>query len=221
MTLQIHSSWEKPLQTEFESPYFHQLTAFLDLEYETYPCYPDRSQIYNAFEYCPFHKVKVVVLGQDPYHGIGQAHGLAFSVPDKAKPPPSLVNIFKEIEQDEGIPYPDNGNLERWAKQGVLLLNASLSVREGTPGSHKKKGWETFTNAVIKKMSEEKENLVFLLWGGFAKEKIKYIDVDKHHVLSTGHPSPFSANRGYLFGNKHFSQCNSFLKKKGKTPIKW
>ena len=221
MTLQIHSSWEKPLQTEFESPYFHQLTAFLDLEYETYPCYPYRSQIYNAFEYCPFHKVKVVVLGQDPYHGIGQAHGLAFSVPDKAKPPPSLVNIFKEIEQDEGIPYPDNGNLERWAKQGVLLLNASLSVREGTPGSHKKKGWETFTNAVIKKMSEEKENLVFLLWGGFAKEKIKYIDVDKHHVLSTGHPSPLSANRGYWFGNKHFSQCNSFLKKKGKTPIKW
>ena len=221
MTLQIHSSWEKPLQTEFESPYFHQLTAFLDLEYETYPCYPDRCQIYNAFEYCPFHKVKVVVLGQDPYHGIGQAHGLAFSVPDKAKPPPSLVNIFKEIEQDEGIPYPDNGNLERWAKQGVLLLNASLSVREGTPGSHKKKGWETFTNAVIKKMSEEKENLVFLLWGGFAKEKIKYIDVDKHHVLSTGHPSPLSANRGYWFGNKHFSQCNSFLKKKGKTPIKW
>jgi uracil-DNA glycosylase len=161
------------------------------------------------------------VLGQDPYHGIGQAHGLAFSVPDKAKPPPSLVNIFKEIEQDEGIPYPDNGNLERWAKQGVLLLNASLSVREGTPGSHQKKGWETFTNAVIKKMSEEKENLVFLLWGGFAKEKIKYIDVDKHHVLSTGHPSPLSANRGYWFGNKHFSQCNSFLKKKGKTPIKW
>ena len=156
MTLQIHSSWEKPLQTEFESPYFRQLTAFLDLEYETYPCYPDRSQIYNAFEYCPFHKVKVVVLGQDPYHGIGQAHGLAFSVPDKAKPPPSLVNIFKEIEQDEGIPYPDNGNLERWAKQGVLLLNASLSVREGTPGSHKKKGWETFTNAVIKKCQKKK-----------------------------------------------------------------
>ena len=160
-----------------EALYFEALTAFVEKEYQTQNCYPKTGDIFAASELCAPDDIKVVLLGQDPYHGPNQAHGLCFSVPEGVKHPPSLVNIFKEIEQDEGIPYPDNGNLERWAKQGVLLLNVSLSVREGTPGSHQKKGWETFTNAVIKKMSEEKENLVFLLWGGFAKEKIKYIKI--------------------------------------------
>ena len=221
MTLQIHSSWEKPLQTEFESFYFRELTTFLTMEYQNHSCYPSEDFIFNAFEHCHYHQVKIVLLGQDPYHGAGQAHGLSFSVPDGIKHPPSLVNVFKEVEHDLGIPYPTSGNLERWAKQGVLLLNASLSVREGEAGSHQKKGWETLTDAVIQKLSENKEGLVFLLWGGFAKQKAKFIDPKKHLILTAGHPSPLSANRGYWFGNKHFSQCNRYLKTNGKTPIDW
>ena len=221
MTLPIHSSWEKPLRTEFESSYFKQLLFFLKSEYETCRCYPTQSDVFNAFEQCPYEKVKVVLLGQDPYHGPGQAHGLAFSVPDGIKHPPSLVNIFKEISQDLGIPYPESGNLERWARQGVLLLNASLTVREGEAGSHQKKGWETFTDSVIQALSEDREDLVFLLWGGFAKQKVKLINANKHLILTTGHPSPLSANRGYWFGNKHFSHCNTYLSENGKTPIIW
>jgi uracil-DNA glycosylase len=221
MPLQIHSSWEKPLQTEFESFYFRELTTFLTMEYQNHSCYPAEDFIFNAFEHCHYHQVKIVLLGQDPYHGAGQAHGLSFSVPDGIKHPPSLVNVFKEVEHDLGIPYPTSGNLERWAKQGVLLLNASLSVREGEAGSHQKKGWETLTDAVIQKLSENKEGLVFLLWGGFAKQKAKFIDPKKHLILTAGHPSPLSANRGYWFGNKHFSQCNRYLKTNGKTPIDW
>ena len=221
MTLPIHSSWEKPLWTEFESSYFKQLLFFLKSEYETYPCYPTQSDVFNAFEQCPYENVKVVLLGQDPYHGSGQAHGLAFSVPDGIKHPPSLVNIFKEISQDLGTPYPESGNLERWARQGVLLLNASLTVREGEAGSHQKKGWETFTDSVIQALSEDREDLVFLLWGGFAKQKVKLINANKHLILTTGHPSPLSANRGYWFGNKHFTHCNTYLSENGKTPIVW
>lgn len=221
MTLPIHSSWEKPLRTEFESSYFKQLLFFLKSEYETYPCYPTQSDVFNAFEQCPYEKVKVVLLGQDPYHGPGQAHGLAFSVPDGIKHPPSLVNIFKEISQDLVTPYPESGNLERWARQGVLLLNASLTVREGEAGSHQKKGWETFTDSVIQALSEDREDLVFLLWGGFAKQKVKLINANKHLILTTGHPSPLSANRGYWFGNKHFTHCNTYLSENGKTPIVW
>ncbi len=221
MTLPIHSSWEKPLRTEFESSYFKQLLFFLKSEYETYPCYPTQTDVFNAFEQCPYENVKVVLLGQDPYHGSGQAHGLAFSVPDGIKHPPSLVNIFKEISQDLGTPYPESGNLERWARQGVLLLNASLTVREGEAGSHQKKGWETFTDSVIQTLSEDREDLVFLLWGGFAKQKVKLINANKHLILTTGHPSPLSANRGYWFGNKHFTHCNTYLIENGKTPIVW
>ncbi len=221
MTLPIHSSWEKPLRIEFESSYFKQLLFFLKSEYETYPCYPTQSDVFNAFEQCPYENVKVVLLGQDPYHGSGQAHGLAFSVPDGIKHPPSLVNIFKEISQDLGTPYPESGNLERWARQGVLLLNASLTVREGEAGSHQKIGWETFTDSVIQALSEDREDLVFLLWGGFAKQKVKLINANKHLILTTGHPSPLSANRGYWFGNKHFTHCNTYLSENGKTPIVW
>ncbi len=221
MTLPIHSSWEKPLRTEFESSYFKQLLFFLKSEYETYPCYPTQSDVFNAFEQCPYENVKVVLLGQDPYHGSGQAHGLAFSVPDGIKHPPSLVNIFKEISQDLGTPYPESGNLERWARKEVLLLNARLTVREGEAGSHQKKGWETFTDSVIQTLSEDREDLVFLLWGGFAKQKVKLINANKHLILTTGHPSPLSANRGYWFGNKHFTHCNTYLSENGKTPIVW
>ena len=221
MTLQIHSSWEKTLQTEFESLAFKQLIAFLKTEYSTHRCYPPKNQIFNAFEYCPFDRVKVILLGQDPYHGMGQAQGLSFSVPKNIKHPPSLINIFKEIENDLGNPYPKSGNLERWAKQGILLLNATLTVREGEAGSHQKKGWETFTNAIIKKLSEEKEGLIFLLWGGFAKQKAKYINAQKHLILTSGHPSPLSANRGFWFGNKHFSKSNAYLKGRGETTIDW
>lgn len=221
MTLPIHSSWEKPLRTEFESSYFKQLLLFLKSEYEICCCYPTQSDVFNAFEQCPYENVKVVLLGQDPYHGSGQAHGLAFSVPDGIKHPPSLVNIFKEISQDLGTPYPKSGNLERWTRQGVLLLNASLTVREGEAGSHQKKGWETFTDSVIQALSEDREDLVFLLWGGFAKQKMKLINANKHLILTTGHPSPLSANRGYWFGNKHFNHCNTYLSKNGKTPIIW
>jgi uracil-DNA glycosylase len=221
MNVSIHQSWKQHLENEFNKPYFEALTNFVKQEYATQTCYPPGSQIFNAFDWCPFDDVKVVIIGQDPYHGHGQANGLCFSVNDGIAHPPSLINIFKEINQDLGLPYPSSGNLERWAKQGVLLLNATLTVRANQAGSHQNKGWEQFTDAVISTISKEKQNVVFLLWGGFAKQKIKLIDTTKHFVFSTGHPSPLSANRGYWFGNKHFSKTNFQLEQVGETPIAW
>ena len=221
MTVQIHKSWIPPLSQEFEAPYFKQLIEFVKAEYTQNTCYPKGKDIFAAFDHSPFDKTKVVIIGQDPYHGPNQANGLCFSVKDGIPHPPSLINIFKEIETDLGKPYPQSGNLERWADQGVLLLNATLTVRAHEAGSHQKKGWETFTDAVIKKLSDEKQDLIFLLWGGFAKKKAKLIDENKHHILTSGHPSPLSANRGYWFGNRHFSQVNEILKNKGLEPINW
>lgn len=221
MLIKIHPSWQNVLSTEFDKPYFTELVTFVKREYQTKTCYPKGSQIFSAFDYCPFNDVKVVIIGQDPYHGRGQANGLCFSVNDEIPFPPSLINIFKEIEQDLSLPFPKSGNLERWAKQGILLLNATLTVRESEAGSHQNRGWETFTDAVIEKISKEKENVVFLLWGGFAKKKGAKIDRTKHCVLETGHPSPLSANRGLWFGNKHFSATNEFLKSKGLISINW
>ena len=221
MFTSIHSSWQNILSEEFQKPYFEQLISFVKMEYLAKKCYPNETQIFAAFDHCPFGKIKVVLIGQDPYHGFGQANGLCFSVNDGVPFPPSLINIFKEIERDLQLPYPKSGNLERWADQGVLLLNATLTVRESEAGSHQKKGWETFTDAVIQKISEEKENVVFLLWGGFAKKKGAKIDRTMHLVLETGHPSPLSANRGFWYGNQHFSKTNAFLNSKGITQIDW
>jgi len=221
MKVSIHESWKKHLNEEFEKPYFKDLAVFVRSEYEQYTCFPKGSDIFAAFDYCHFNDLKVVIIGQDPYHGTGQANGLCFSVKDGVAIPPSLINIFKEIEQDLDKPFPNTGNLERWAKQGVLLLNSTLTVRAHEAGSHQKKGWEEFTNEVISKISEEKENVVFLLWGGSAKKKVKLIDEKKHHVLTSGHPSPLSANRGYWFGNKHFSNTNKYLKAKHLEPVVW
>lgn len=221
MLIQINSSWKEKLQEEFGKNYFVGLVDFIKNEYNAHKCYPKGKQIFSAFDFCPFDDVKVVIIGQDPYHGFGQANGLCFSVNDGIAFPPSLINIFKEIEQDLNIPFPKSGNLERWARQGVLLLNATLTVRESEAGSHQNKGWEQFTDAVIQKISNEKENVVFLLWGGFAKKKGGKIDRNKHLVLETGHPSPLSANRGFWFGNKHFSTTNSFLKSKKLKEIEW
>jgi len=221
MKVKIAESWEKVLQPEFEKPYFKQLAQFVKNEYITNNCFPKGNQIFEAFNLCSFEDLKVVIIGQDPYHGVGQAHGLCFSVNEGVPHPPSLINIFKEIETDLSIPYPKSGNLERWAKQGVLLLNATLTVRAHNAGSHQKKGWEQFTDAVIEKISEEKKNVVFLLWGGFAKKKGLKIDKNKHHILTCGHPSPLSANRGYWFGNRHFSKVNDYLERKKVEKIKW
>lgn len=221
MNVNISESWKSVLQEEFEKEYFINLTTYVKQEYNHYTCYPPGSQIFNAFEHCHFDDIKVVIIGQDPYHNIGQANGLCFSVNDGISHPPSLINIFKEIENDLSIPYPKSGNLMRWADQGVLLLNATLTVRAHEAGSHQKKGWETFTDTVISKISEQKENVVFLLWGGYAKKKGAKIDTSKHYVLTSGHPSPLSANRGFWFGNKHFSKANSFLRSKGLPSIKW
>lgn len=221
MPVDIHISWKERLQTEFEKPYFLALTEFVKNEYAQHTCYPKGSDIFSAFDHCPFDKTKVVIIGQDPYHGPDQANGLCFSVKDGIPHPPSLINIFKEIEADIGVPYPKSGNLERWADQGVLLLNATLTVRAHQAGSHQKKGWETFTDAVIKTISDEKEGVVFLLWGGFAKKKAVLIDKNRHHILTSGHPSPLSANRGYWFGNKHFSMTNEILVKNGESPVNW
>jgi len=221
MNLDLHESWKPYLEKEFKKEYFKDLLDFVTLEYDTNTCFPPEDRIFNAFNYCHFNDVKVVIIGQDPYHDHGQANGLCFSVADGAKHPPSLVNIFKEIETDLGIPYPQSGNLENWAKQGVLLLNATLTVRAHQAGSHQKKGWETFTDEVIKLLSKEKENLIFLLWGGFAKKKTKLIDTKKHVVFSSGHPSPLSANRGYWFGNKHFSKVNQKLEAFDKQILNW
>lgn len=221
MNVDIHKSWKPFLQEEFDKPYFEELITFVKNDYQAETCYPSGKQIFSAFDKCPFDELKVVIIGQDPYHGVGQANGLCFSVGDDMAHPPSLINIFKEIETDLEIPYPKSGNLERWAKQGVLLLNATLTVRAHQAGSHQKKGWEIFTDAVIQKISDEKEEVVFLLWGGFAKNKTKLIDTTKHKVLSTGHPSPLSANRGYWFGNKHFSTTNFLLEQVGLKAIDW
>ena len=221
MNVNIHQSWKPYLQQEFDKPYFKDLANFVKAEYSMHKCFPSGKQIFNAFEYCHFDDVKVVIIGQDPYHGIGQAHGLCFSVNDGISHPPSLINIFKEIEQDLEIPYPKSGNLERWAKQGVLLLNAILTVRAHQAGSHQKKGWEQFTNAVIEQISNNKKNIVFLLWGGYAKTKATIINKEKHSILTSGHPSPLSANRGYWFGNKHFSKTNFLLEQVGLKAVVW
>lgn len=221
MKLKIADGWKRILHEELEKDYFQELISFVDIEYETNTCYPAKDQIFSAFNYSTFEDTKIVILGQDPYHGPKQAHGLCFSVNEGIKSPPSLVNIFREIKEDLGIEPPKNGNLHSWAEQGVLLLNATLTVREGAAGSHQKKGWEKFTDKVIQKISENKEGVVFLLWGGYAKRKSKLIDSEKHLILTSGHPSPLSANRGYWFGNKHFSKANEYLKAIGKQPINW
>lgn len=221
MNINIPVSWQQLLQPEFEKPYFKALDTFLQQEYAKYNCYPEPDAIFNAFNWCSLDQVKVVIIGQDPYHGAGQANGLCFSVNDGVVHPPSLRNIFKELETDLGKPYPISGNLESWAKQGILLLNATLTVREGAAGSHKNKGWETFTDQVIKSVSDHKEHVIFLLWGGFAIKKAKHIDTKKHVILTSGHPSPLSANRGYWFGNKCFSKTNLLLQQAGETPIVW
>jgi uracil-DNA glycosylase len=218
--VKIASSWKTRLMDEFEKPYFQQLIEFVKQEYKTHTVYPPGKEIFNAFDYCDFDQVKVVIIGQDPYHGPGQANGLCFSVRDGVRMPPSLVNIFKEIHQELDKPMPASGNLERWAKQGVLLLNATLTVKASSAGSHQNKGWETFTDAVIKCISDEKQHVVFLLWGSYAQKKGEIIDRKKHEVLMSAHPSPFSADRGF-FGNGHFVKANEYLKKQGLTEIDW
>ena len=221
MNVDIHSSWKAALREEFEKPYFTDLISFVKEEYHNHTCYPPGKQIFKAFDLCALDEVEVVILGQDPYHGPGQANGLCFSVNDGISMPPSLVNIFKEIEKDLDKPFPKTGNLERWAQQGVLLLNATLTVRAHAAGSHQSKGWEQFTDKVIEVISQECDNVVFLLWGGYAKKKQKLIDETKHLVLTSGHPSPLSANRGYWFGNKHFSKTNAYLEKSGRKKVSW
>ena len=220
MQVKIEKSWQEVLQTEFDKPYFENLVGFVKQEYASNTIFPPAGQIFNAFNTCPFNNVKVVILGQDPYHGPGQAHGLCFSVNDGIQFPPSLQNIFKEITSDLGIPAPKTGNLTRWAEQGVLLLNATLTVRASQAGSHQGKGWEEFTDAVIKIISEKAENVVFILWGSYAIKKKSLINASKHCILTAPHPSPLSSYRGF-FGCKHFSQTNTYLTSKGKTPIEW
>lgn len=220
MEVKIEKSWKEVLQTEFDKPYFENLVGFVKQEYASHTIFPPAGQIFNAFNTCPFNNVKVVILGQDPYHGPRQAHGLCFSVNDGIQFPPSLQNIFKEIISDLGIPMPKSGNLTRWAEQGVLLLNATLTVRASQAGSHQGRGWEEFTDAVIKIISEKAENVVFILWGSYAIKKKALIDASKHCILTAPHPSPLSSYRGF-FGCKHFSQTNTYLTSKGKTPIEW
>lgn len=217
---QIEESWKKVLYDEFNKEYFVKLKEFLIDEKKKYTVYPPGSQIFAAFNHTPFDSVKVVILGQDPYHGPGQAHGLCFSVPKGIPAPPSLQNIFKEINSDLGLPIPNHGNLEKWAKQGVLLLNATLTVRANQAGSHQNKGWETFTDAAIKALSDYHKGLVFILWGNYAQAKAQIIDINKHFILTAPHPSPLSANRGF-FGCKHFSRTNRLLTSIGKEPIDW
>lgn len=220
MNVTIESSWKQVLQEEFEKEYFRNLTEFVRSEYKAATVYPPAGLIFNAFNLCSFENLKVVLIGQDPYHGPGQAHGLCFSVKDGVDFPPSLINIFKEIELDLGLSRPASGNLERWAKQGVLLLNATLTVRAHLAGSHQKKGWEQFTDSVITIINREKSGIVFMLWGAYAQKKGENIDRTKHLVLESVHPSPLSASRGF-FGNHHFSKCNSYLSGKGVNPVDW
>lgn len=220
MNVQIEESWRLRLQEEFDKPYFRELTDFVRQEYTQRVIYPPGKLIFNAFNLCPFHKVKVVLIGQDPYHGPGQAQGLCFSVNDGIKFPPSLVNIFKELESDLGIATPTSGSLVRWAMQGVFLLNATLTVREHEAGSHQNRGWETFTDAVIRCLATQKEHLVFILWGGYAQRKGAFIDRSRHLVIASPHPSPLSAYHGF-FGTKPFSRTNDYLKAQGLEPIQW
>lgn len=220
MNVKIAEAWKELLEDEFEKPYFEDLVAFIKQEYQTQRVYPPGRQIFAAFDYCNWDKLKVVIIGQDPYHGAGQANGLCFSVAEGVRIPPSLQNILKELQNDVGKEIPKSGNLEDWAKQGVLMLNATLTVRANSAGSHQNKGWEQFTDAVIKKISEQKENIVFLLWGAYAQKKGTVIDRGKHLVLESAHPSPFAAHRGF-FGNKHFSQTNAYLEGKSKSLISW
>jgi uracil-DNA glycosylase len=221
MDVKIEPSWKELLAGEFEKPYFSELIRFVKEEYAATRVYPPGRLIFNAFDRCPVEKTKVVILGQDPYHGAGQAHGLCFSVPEGVERPPSLVNIFKEINSDTGSPVPPSGNLERWADQGVLLLNATLTVRAGQAGSHQNKGWESFTDAVIRAIAGHAGHLVFLLWGSYAQRKGEFIDTRHHLVLKSVHPSPLSANRGGWFGNHHFSRTNAYLLEHGRDPIRW
>jgi uracil-DNA glycosylase len=216
----IDISWKTMLYDEFQSDYFHDLKNFLIAEKKKYPVYPPGSEIFAAFNYTTFENVKVVIIGQDPYHGKGQANGLCFSVKAGIPKPPSLQNIFKELNNDLDLPIPKNGNLEKWAREGVLLLNATLTVRAGQAGSHQNKGWEKFTDAVINKLSKEKKNLVFILWGNYAQAKSHLIDSTKHHMIKSPHPSPFSADRGF-FGSKPFSRTNKYLDDHGLEPIDW
>ena len=218
--VKIEASWGRVLADEFEKPYFKSLTEFVRNEYHQGPCYPPGRQIFAAFDLCPFDKVKVVIIGQDPYHEPGQAEGLCFSVAQGVTPPPSLVNIFKEIENDLGTPPPPDGSLRRWAEQGVLLLNARLTVRAHMAGSHQRRGWEEFTDAVISRLAQERTGIVFILWGSYAQRKGAVIDRTRHLVLQSAHPSPLSAYRGF-FGNHHFSTANAYLEKQGLAPIQW
>lgn len=220
MDVKIEQSWKTRLQNEFEKEYFIDLTNFVKKEYNSHTVYPPGRLVFNAFEKCSFENVKVVILGQDPYHGPGQAHGLCFSVKDGVAFPPSLINIFKEIHDDMDTSLPDSGNLERWAEQGVLLVNATLTVRAGQAGSHQNKGWELFTDEVVRLVAEEKEHVVFILWGSYAQKKGETIDRTKHLVLESPHPSPLSASRGF-FGNKHFSKANAYLIEHGMEPVEW
>lgn len=221
MEVRLEKSWQEHIGHEFSKPYFEDLVAFVRREYQQFRCYPPGKVLFNALDLCPFDSVRVVILGQDPYHGPGQAHGLCFSVPEGVAHPPSLINIFKELEADVGNPYPQSGTLTSWAAQGVLLLNATLSVRAGQAGSHQNRGWETFTDAIITALSAKTSGVVFMLWGNYAKKKGKHIDRSKHLVLEAGHPSPLSANRGFWFGNRHFSLANTYLENQGKPPIVW
>lgn len=221
MNVKIDNSWREHIGAEFEKPYFSALTDFVRHEYTTTTCYPPGSLIFNAFNLCPFDRVKVVIIGQDPYHEPGQAQGLSFSVPEGVPFPPSLQNIFKEIQLNLGKPMPPTGDLTRWAEQGVLLLNATLTVRAHQAASHQRHGWEQFTDAAIRALNAERENLVFILWGGYARSKAQLIDRSRHLVLESVHPSPLSANRGGWFGNHHFSQCNAYLREHGEQEIDW
>lgn len=221
MNVQIDESWRNHIGDEFDKPYFANLAQFVRTEYQQHTCYPPGRLIFNAFNLCPFGHVRVVIIGQDPYHEQGQAMGLSFSVPDGIAMPPSLLNIFKEIEGDVGTPMPPSGNLTRWAEQGVMLLNATLTVRAHAAGSHQRHGWETFTDAAIRALSAGREHVVFILWGGYARSKAALIDRTRHLVLESVHPSPLSANRGGWFGNHHFSRCNDYLVQHGLQPINW
>ncbi|MEO0552581.1 MAG: uracil-DNA glycosylase [Bacteroidota bacterium] len=220
MNVKISESWKTHLQYEFNKPYFNELVQFVKTEYENHTVYPPGKKIFSAFNHCSFDDVRVVIIGQDPYHGPGQANGLCFSVSDGIRKPPSLLNIFKELHADLGKPIPESGNLEKWADQGVLLLNATLTVRAHTAGSHQKKGWEDFTDSVIRLVSSQKENVVFILWGAYAQKKGEVIDRSIHHIISSAHPSPFAADRGF-FGSKPFSRANAYLIEKGKQTIRW
>lgn len=220
MEVKIAPDWHEKLQIQFNQSYFKELVSFIEQESQFYKIHPPEPLIFNAFNQCSLDNLKVVIIGQDPYHGPGQANGLSFSVNDGVKKPPSLLNIFKELKLDLGKNIPESGNLERWAKQGVLLLNATLTVRAGIPGSHQKRGWEAFTDSVIKIISEEKENLVFILWGAYAQRKGEIIDEEKHFIIESPHPSPFSAYNGF-FGSKPFSKTNSYLREKGLKEIDW